>query len=192
MQLDPVPECPPPDAVEEGFADMPLEELPFSAGIPPGETDGRAIAAKAGDRQGATKMSDSEWSSWARRWRKLIVAVLPRGEDEAAAWSDLELRKLCAALWRDFADPLEKEEGDDAAAARRCLGLFRAESRKSSDMESQRGAAPAEWAFVPGDDLLLLLGEGLVGITVEGVFVSKDGTVPPRLPFASAIFQTMM
>ena len=32
---------------------------------------------------------------------------------------------------------------------------------------------------------------GLVGITVEGVFVSKDGTVP-RLPFASAIFQTMM
>lgn len=143
------------------------------------------------DRQGAAKMSESQWSSWARRWRKLIVAVLPRGEDEAAAWSDLELRKLCAALWRDFADPLEKEEGDDATAARRCLGLFRAESRKASDMESQRGAAPAEWAFVPGDDLLLLLGEGLVGITVEGVFVSKDGTVP-RLPFASAIFQTMM
>jgi len=30
----------------------------------------------------------------------------------------------------------------------------------SPEMESQRGAAPAEWAFVPGDDLLLLLGEG--------------------------------
>eukprot|EP00435_Cladocopium_sp_Y103_P061861 s268_g23.t1 len=50
MQLDPVPEYPPPDVVveEEGFAGMPPEELPFSAGIPPGETDGRAMAAKAG------------------------------------------------------------------------------------------------------------------------------------------------
>ena len=26
---------------------------------------------------------------------------------EAVAWSDPELRKLLAALWRDFADPLE-------------------------------------------------------------------------------------
>ncbi|CAJ1335651.1 unnamed protein product [Effrenium voratum] len=140
------------------------------------------------DAAGNAKMADQDWSSWSKRWRKLISAVLPGGEDEAAPWSDPELRKLCAALWRDFADPLEKDEGEDGELARRCLMLFRAESRGAADVEQQRGAAPAEWAFVPAADLLLLVGEGLVGVTVEGVFVRAKG----RLPFASAIFQTMM
>ena len=31
---------------------------------------------------------------------------------------------------------------------------------RDGEVENQRGAAPAEWAFVPGSDLLLLLGEG--------------------------------
>ena len=73
-------------------------------------------------------MAEADWSAWAKRplewvavlvlmpchspsrpgWRKLLEAVLPRADDEAAAWSDPELRKLCAALWRDFAGPLEK------------------------------------------------------------------------------------
>eukprot|EP00913_Durusdinium_trenchii_P011048 g10372.t1 len=141
---------------------------------------------------GLVKMGEADWSSWAKRWRKLILAVLPSGEEEAAAWSDPELRKLCAALWRDFADPLEKEDGEDAATARRCLNLFRAESRKSSDVECQQGAAPAEWAFVPASDLLLLLGEGFVGVTLEGVFAAGDGARRARLAFASAIFRTMM
>ncbi|CAJ1385496.1 unnamed protein product [Effrenium voratum] len=140
------------------------------------------------DAAGNAKMADQDWSSWSKRWRKLISAVLPGGEDEAAPWSDPELRKLCAALWRDFADPLEKDEGEDGELARRCLMLFRAESRGAADVEQQRGAAPAEWAFVPAADLLLLVGEGLVGVTVEGVFVRAKG----RLPFASAIFQTMI
>lgn len=30
----------------------------------------------------------------------------------------------------------------------------------SAQVECQQGAAPAEWAFVPASDLLLLLGEG--------------------------------
>eukprot|EP00439_Symbiodinium_sp_Y106_P040281 s1832_g4.t3 len=131
----------------------------------------------------------ADWSTWSKRWRKIIRAVLPNGDAEAAPWSDAELRKLCAALWRDFADPLEKGDGAEAETARRCLGLFRTESRGAADVAAQRGAAPAEWAFVPAADLLLVVGEGAVGVTVAGVSADGDGK---RLPFATAIFQTMM
>jgi len=134
--------------------------------------------------------SEADWSTWARRWRRVIRAVLPGGEMGAAPWSDPEVRKLCAALWRDFVDPLEKSEGLDAQGARRCLGLFRADRRGAADVAAQHGAAPAEWAFVPAADLLLIVGAGSVGVTVEGVFA--DSTESQRLPFASAIFQTLL
>merc|ERR1712129_558753 len=126
------------------------------------------------------------WSQWARRWRKMIRAVLPSGVTAAAPWSDPELRKLCAAMWRDFADPLSKVEGAEEESARRALGLFRTEARGAADIAAQKGAAPAEWAFVPAADLFLIVGEGLVGITVEGAFV--DGASVERLTFGTAIF----
>lgn len=44
------------------------------------------------------------------------------------------------------------------------MGLFRTERRGAADIAAQKGAAPAEWAFVPAADLLLIVGEGLVGI----------------------------
>lgn len=141
-----------------------------------------------------TRDSENEekkrWSQWARRWRKMIRAVLPSGAIAAAPWSDPELRKLCAAMWRDFADPLSKVEGEEGEAARRALGMFRTEARGAADIAAQKGAAPAEWAFVPAADLLLVVGEGLVGISLEGAFV--DGASVERVPFGSAIFQTMM
>jgi len=144
------------------------------------------------DRAGSSSIAeDSEWSQWAQRWRKVIRAVLPGGEAAAAVWSDPEVRKLCAALWRDFIDPIEKKVGcGDFEEASRCLGLFRTESRGAADVAEQLGAAPAEWAFVPAADLLLIVGDGLVGMTIEGVFKVGDST--QRLAFASAIFQTMM
>jgi len=132
------------------------------------------------------------FSQWARRWRRMLRAVLPGGEaGTAASWSDPEVRKLCAALWRDFADPLGAETGAGSAAARRCLALFRTEARGAADVAARRGSAPAEWAFVPAADLLLIVGEGLVGSTLEGVFADALPS-QKRLPFASAIFQTMM
>eukprot|EP00928_Gymnodinium_smaydae_P042788 TRINITY_DN28782_c0_g1_i1.p1 TRINITY_DN28782_c0_g1~~TRINITY_DN28782_c0_g1_i1.p1 ORF type:complete len:524 (-),score=110.57 TRINITY_DN28782_c0_g1_i1:68-1435(-) len=140
-------------------------------------------------RRGSGK-SEDDWSTWAKRWRKMIRAVLPGGEVAAVAWSDLELRKLCAALWRDFVDPLEKTQGAEAEAVRRCLNLFRSDRRGAGDVAAQKGAAPPEWAYVPATDLLLIVGSGIVGATVEGVFA--DGSTTKRLPFASAIFQTMM
>jgi len=153
----------------------------------------RSPAGSGGGRGGRRSVKDREEdgvSKWAKRWRKIIRAVLPGGEAGAAAWSDPELRKLCAALWRDFADPLAKATDKETETARRALGLFRTESRGVADVTEREGAAPAEWAFVPAADLLLLVGEGLVGITVEGVFA--DSGSPQRLPYASAIFQTMM
>lgn len=131
------------------------------------------------------------WSKWAERWRKMIRAVFPGGNAAAVAWSDPELRKLCAALWRDFVDPLERgTTNPDTEAAKRALGLFKTESRGAADICTQKGAAPPEWAFVPAADILLIVGEGMIGITAEGVF--RDGESSQRMPFASAIFQTMM
>lgn len=148
---------------------------------------------KSRSRAGANSKAEEAnegWSQWARRWRRMISAVLPGGEATATPWSDPEVRKLCAALWRDFVDPLGQSEAANTEGARRSLGLFRTESRGAADVAAQRGAAPAEWAYVPAADLLLIVGEGLVGCTVEGVFVA--GTSAERSPFASAIFQTML
>jgi len=148
---------------------------------------GRSRSRSGGRRDGE---EDIPLSQWATRWRKVIRAVLPPGgacSRGAAPWSDPEVRKLCAALWRDFADELK---GLDA---RRALELFQAERRgeaSAATPATREGSAPAEWAFVPAADVLLLVGEGLVGVTVEGVFVEKDS--PQQLPFACAIFQSLV
>eukprot|EP00929_Paragymnodinium_shiwhaense_P093638 TRINITY_DN53852_c0_g1_i1.p4 TRINITY_DN53852_c0_g1~~TRINITY_DN53852_c0_g1_i1.p4 ORF type:complete len:122 (-),score=15.61 TRINITY_DN53852_c0_g1_i1:69-434(-) len=120
----------------------------------------------------------------------MLRAVLPNGRCAAAAWSDPEVRKLAAALWRDFVDPLAKGQGPEFDTARRALGLFRSEQRGVADVKAEDGAAPADWAFVPAADLFLIVGQDIVGVTVEGVFVETNAT--QRLSFATAIFQTAM
>lgn len=155
---------------------------------------GRSRSARERSRspRSGSAVEKEQWSEWARRWRKMIRAILPGGAAAAASWSDPEVRKLCAALWRDFADPAAQGGGPaDAAGALRALGLFRTEARGAADVSAQAGAAPAEWAFVPAADLLLVVGRGLVGTTVEGVFADA----PPgaaRLAYAAAVFRTMM
>lgn len=104
-------------------------------------------------------------SPWAKVWRERIAAVLPRGMDAAVPWTDSDVRKLCAALWRDIAEWARGSEGDLA----RHLQLFTAEPAPSPGPE----APPEEWAFVPAADMLLLVGEGVVGITAEGLFAEK-------------------
>merc|ERR1712039_782480 len=91
---------------------------------------------------------------------------------------DHEIRKLGAALWKDLTKWLT---GTDME---RVLGLFRADTQtpKTFGWESKepmvpRGLAPgtpqATWSFVPVSDLLLVIGEGLVGITSEGIFANN-------------------
>eukprot|EP00931_Biecheleriopsis_adriatica_P040899 TRINITY_DN23425_c0_g1_i1.p1 TRINITY_DN23425_c0_g1~~TRINITY_DN23425_c0_g1_i1.p1 ORF type:complete len:110 (+),score=30.06 TRINITY_DN23425_c0_g1_i1:139-468(+) len=64
----------------------------------------------------------------------------------------------------------------------RVLGLFRADAKISGcdgkEAATTRGlepcSKPAEWSFVPITDLFLAVGEGLVGITTEGIFADKS------------------
>lgn len=115
-------------------------------------------------------------SGWACKWRKVIAAALPSGVDGAALRTDPEVRKLGHALWQDIASWAEDTE------AARGLGLFRADHQtpRTFGWDRRQGAAQggvpeeaSDWAFIPVADLLLVVGEGIVGITAEGVFADN-------------------
>eukprot|EP00931_Biecheleriopsis_adriatica_P101490 TRINITY_DN76612_c0_g1_i1.p1 TRINITY_DN76612_c0_g1~~TRINITY_DN76612_c0_g1_i1.p1 ORF type:complete len:563 (-),score=113.66 TRINITY_DN76612_c0_g1_i1:105-1793(-) len=117
-------------------------------------------------------------SRWARKWRVAIRAVLPSGEDGAVAATDAEVRKLSHVLWKDVATWVAETEG--GAESNRALGLFKADNQSSAtfgwaakDPQFGEHAPPAEWCFIPTSDLLLIVGEGLVGITSEGIFADN-------------------
>lgn len=117
---------------------------------------------------------------WGRKWRSAITAVLPSGMESGAPLTDIELRKLATKVWQDIA-----RWAHGSTDAERVLGLFRADQQppRSFGGDSQvdlavprgmePGTPPAEWAFVPASDILLVVGEGLVGITVEGAFADN-------------------
>jgi len=75
-------------------------------------------------------------------------------------------------MWKDIAKWVAEEvegAGDEAA---RGLALFHAEPDRIAG--PLRCSEPlAEWAFVPISDLLLVVGEGRVGITAEGIFADN-------------------
>ncbi|CAJ1434241.1 unnamed protein product, partial [Effrenium voratum] len=114
---------------------------------------------------------------WARKWRSAMAAVLPSGLDEAVPLTDTEVRKLGLLLWKDVVSWVQRTD------ANRYLGLFRADHQNAKtfgwdgkEMPSrglEPGRVPPEWSFVPVTDLFLLVGEGLVGITTEGIFADK-------------------
>lgn len=127
-------------------------------------------------------------SRWARRWRTAMASVLPSASAGGAPQTDEQLRKLAAALWRDVLQALAK-----SGLAERGLGLLLADppEMKAEGAEvppPPRGMPPGtpacEWAYLPMADLLLIVGEGLVGSTVEGFFVEKPMR-HQRKPFAS-------
>ena len=107
---------------------------------------------------------------WARKWRSAIAAILPSSLDCAVPLADVEVQKLTAALWNDVA-----KWASGSHEAQRGMSLFTADTLRAGAEEVQPrglepGTPPATWAFIPMSDLLLVLGESLVGITAEGVF----------------------
>mmetsp|Transcript_120636 Transcript_120636/g.341753 ORF Transcript_120636/g.341753 Transcript_120636/m.341753 type:complete len:690 (-) Transcript_120636:15-2084(-) len=108
-------------------------------------------------------------SGWATKWRDIMCAVLPSNVDGAASVYHAEVRKLAAALWRDVAEWARQVD------AERHLALVRAEAPGHESRRQQDAERRAEWAFCPATDLLLLIGEGVVGVTVEGIFVNTLG-----------------
>lgn len=108
-------------------------------------------------------------SPWAKRWRREMVDVLPQDAAGAASWSDPRVRTLSCALWREAAEYAARTGDQEVAAA---LDLCRAPAPSNS------AAKAAEWSFVPGADMLMLVGEGLVGLTSEGVFIATAARDP--------------
>lgn len=110
-------------------------------------------------------------SGWAKNWRRIIKAVLPRGIDGTTPLTDPEVRKMVGALWKDVA-AWAREQGLD-----RHLGLFTSDPVRQAD--GTIAPAADEWCFVPAADLLLTVGDAIVGVTVEGVFAdNKPGHEP--------------
>lgn len=122
---------------------------------------------------GAVPGTAAQWSDWATTWRDKIREVLAIGINEALPSTSAEVRKLTAGLWKDFAEWASSPEVD----AKRQLALFAG----GAELE---GGSSADWAFVPASDLLLVLGEGIVGITAEGVFLEalQGAPEPPAKP----------
>merc|ERR1719215_2322413 len=120
--------------------------------------------------QPSTDPDRPKTSPWARWWRDAIMAVLPAACENAVPASDPEVRSLCVALWQDIVD-WAVESGIEGP-----LRLFCAEASGRVDPNNVlHPCQDAVWGFVPASDLLLIVGEGIVGITCEGVMT--DG--PP-------------
>lgn len=116
--------------------------------------------------------SGSQTSDWARRWRDIMCAVLPSNVDGAASADHCEVRKMAAACWRDVVEWARQTD------AERHLSLFTAELSNHAGKGQQDvdpNSCRADWAFVPAMDLFLVIGEGIVGVTAEGLFVNTLG-----------------
>jgi len=104
-------------------------------------------------------------SPWARWWREAMQSVFPLNTDDPLPLQDPEVRKFVAALWKDVTAWATEQEIDSP------LLLFRAEPSGRVDTTGAihpRGPE-AEWALIPATDLLVTVGEGIVGVTVEGI-----------------------
>ncbi|CAE8633344.1 unnamed protein product, partial [Polarella glacialis] len=119
-------------------------------------------------------------SSWGATWRERIRNVLPRGIDNFVTMNDKDVRLMADALWRDILE-WAKDDGDSA----RALTLFTAEP--TPNLDGTEAPAVDEWAFVPAADLLLIVAEGVVGITAEGLGAADAKPGHDRLPFADCM-----
>eukprot|EP00913_Durusdinium_trenchii_P031939 g29913.t1 len=94
-------------------------------------------------------------SRWARKWRKAMAAILPSGEDTAAPAADPEVKKLAHVMWKDIVAVAEREP--HGSGPKRALGAL----------------AATEWCFIPSSDIFLVVGEDLIGMTLEGLFADN-------------------
>eukprot|EP00928_Gymnodinium_smaydae_P027178 TRINITY_DN21095_c0_g2_i1.p1 TRINITY_DN21095_c0_g2~~TRINITY_DN21095_c0_g2_i1.p1 ORF type:complete len:737 (+),score=108.96 TRINITY_DN21095_c0_g2_i1:104-2314(+) len=100
-------------------------------------------------------------SAWGRLWRNVISEVLPPGPEDPATHEDKDLRSMASVLWNEVAEWAESD-----ADSQRVLNLFRADNNDPGET--------FVWAFLPVADLLLTVGDGMVGLTTNG-FVGGSG-----------------
>eukprot|EP00913_Durusdinium_trenchii_P014295 g13411.t1 len=112
-------------------------------------------------------------SHWFRRWRQNLWESLPKGTP--VVWAEPCVTSLCSAIWSEVAEHAVRM-GD--RAVQEALMLF------------QDPTQDGRWSFVPAAELVLTIGEGLVGLTALGLFVwpawqerlveDRWDPVPPR------------
>ncbi|CAK9060035.1 Uncharacterized RNA-binding protein C660.15 [Durusdinium trenchii] len=104
-------------------------------------------------------------SHWFRRWRQNLWESLPKGTP--VVWAEPCVTSLCSAIWSEVAEHAVRM-GD--RAVQEALMLF------------QDPTQDGRWSFVPAAELVLTIGEGLVGLTALGLFVwpAWQDPVPPR------------
>lgn len=118
----------------------------------------------------------SKWDETAadvgKSWRTQLTAALSNDRNPVLS-SDTALRKIAADLWEDVADWARNNPD-----ALRQMELFRADGSEApvlcKDLVGQR----ADWSFVPAADLCLLLCDGSLGITLEGLFLKEVVEAP--------------
>eukprot|EP00927_Polykrikos_kofoidii_P047604 TRINITY_DN41858_c0_g1_i1.p1 TRINITY_DN41858_c0_g1~~TRINITY_DN41858_c0_g1_i1.p1 ORF type:complete len:651 (+),score=136.23 TRINITY_DN41858_c0_g1_i1:215-2167(+) len=163
------------------------EKLRLRVWTPDPVPDGQAAVEEDRDSKRRSKWDEKteqqKTSSWARKWRKKIKMVLPRGLDEAISVTDPEVMLLATAIWKDVTEWART----DLATAQH-LELFTSEptGRVYVARGIDMGDQPSQWAFVPAMDILLIVGEGIVGFTAEGIFA--DNVIGhEKMPFAEAM-----
>eukprot|EP00434_Breviolum_minutum_P018716 symbB.v1.2.016516.t1/scaffold1256.1/size241426/4 len=104
-------------------------------------------------------------SHWLRRWRQQLWESLPKGNP--VVWAEPIVSQLCSSIWSEVAEH-GLRTGD--RQVQEAFGMF------------QDTTQEGRWSYIPGAELLLTIGEGLVGITALGLFVwpSWQDPVPPR------------
>jgi len=144
---------------KEEMAKMYAEMVADSTAKAKREARANAKAKGGGKRMENELGSRWEITSWAQNWRHRLMAVLPHGDDCGMHFSARPLRLLLLELW----EQVTQGASGDAKAA---LTLFGAEQAAA-----QTDGVAARWAFVPAADLLLTVGEGIVGVTFEGAYI---------------------
>eukprot|EP00930_Biecheleria_cincta_P104878 TRINITY_DN9733_c0_g1_i1.p1 TRINITY_DN9733_c0_g1~~TRINITY_DN9733_c0_g1_i1.p1 ORF type:complete len:778 (+),score=147.20 TRINITY_DN9733_c0_g1_i1:96-2336(+) len=118
------------------------------------------VAAHLVDR-GTEKLVPSPWH---KRWRHDLWEHLPKGT-VPAPWSDARVEKVCSAIWSEAAEHAGRT-GDETI--KKALALFK----------DHKSSGNTRWSFVPAADMLLIVGEGIVGITALGVFTAQQFLEP--------------
>lgn len=129
------------------------------------DEDDREREKEEKEKEKADEKANAKTSLWARRWREAMRSVFPLSFQNPMPLTSPEVRKLSAALWKDIVEWAREQELE------RSLRLFGAEP--SGRMDPGGAIHPqgegADWAFLPATDLFLVLGEGIVAVTVEGI-----------------------
>eukprot|EP00439_Symbiodinium_sp_Y106_P056076 s1144_g7.t2 len=89
------------------------------------------------------------------------------------SWKDANLSGLCSTIWSEIAEHATRT-GDKTV--KEALAFFR-------DFESDT----TRWLFIPGADILLIVGDGLLTLTALGIFVTPDYAEPVAPPTMSTL-----